>query len=415
MLRRVAKRALRPIIDRVELARLPRVAKHAMRADAAGPPDIDPGAAVAIAAALDWLKRAQDCSASADGGVARHFSLLTGWGASYPETTGYIVPTLLDHAERSRDADLFDRARRMLDWLVSLQFPDGGFPGGVVGDGAPVPVTFNTGQILLGLADGVRVFGDAYRPAMRLTADWLAETLDDDGCWRRYRSPFTAQDDKTYETHVSWGLFEASRIEANQRWAEAGMRQVRWALTEQSANGWLDQCCLEDATNPLTHTLGYALRGIIECHRYSRGEEFLAAARRLADGLISAQSADGRLPGRLRRDWSAGSSWICLTGLVQIAHCWLLLYRETGEPRYREAGFAGNAFVRRTVAYDAPPDIRGGVKGSFPVHEDYGRFEYLNWAAKFFIDSNQIETDIRAVGLGPNTPDGVELTRATVD
>jgi hypothetical protein len=50
-----------------------------------------------------------------------------------------------------------------------------------------------------------------------------------------------------------------------------------------------------------------------------------------------------------------------------------------------------NGFVRRTVAVDGQHETRGGVKGSFPVDGDYGTFEYLNWAAKFFIDSNELE------------------------
>ncbi len=383
------------MLHRIEFNRLPPSARQAVRADAAGLPDHDRGPEAAIAAALDWLGRAQDHSRSRDGGVARHYSLLTGWAASYPETTGYIVPTVLDQAERRQDVALRERGRRMLDWLVSIQFPEGGFQGGTVDQQPAVPVTFNTGQILLGLAAGVSRFGEEYRPAMRKAADWLAGSLDEDGCWRRHRTPYATADDKSYETHVSWGLFEAARVEANARWAEAGLRQVRWALTKQRPNGWMESCCLSDPSSPLTHTLGYALRGIVECWRYSRENEFLNAARRLADGLLTAQRGDGGLPGRLRPDWSAGASWACLTGIVQIAHSWLILCRETGEVRYREAGFAANKFVRRSISYDGPDGVRGGVKGSFPIEGDYGRFEYLNWGAKFFIDSNQAEVDIR--------------------
>jgi hypothetical protein len=62
----------------------------------------------------------------------------------------------------------------------------------------------------------------------------------------------------------------------------------------------------------------------------------------------------------------------------------------------------GNAFVRRTVRIDGPPDIRGGVKGSFPVDGDYGRFEYLNWAAKFTVDAN-----IKELALADMTVEGV--------
>ncbi len=107
---------------------------------------------VAVNEALAWLGRAQDNSLSADGGVARHYCLVSGWSASYPESTGYIVPTIIREARKRGDASLLDRARRMLDWLISIQMPDGAFRGGAVGDSPVVPVTFNTGQILLGLA-----------------------------------------------------------------------------------------------------------------------------------------------------------------------------------------------------------------------------------------------------------------------
>jgi len=33
------------------------------------------------------------------------------------------------------------------------------------------------------------------------------------------------------------------------------------------------------------------------------------------------------------------------------------------------------------------PGLRGGVKGSCPFDGDYGRYEVLNWATKFFVDA----------------------------
>ena len=79
----------------------------------------------------------------------------------------------------------------MLDWLVSIQFPAGGFQAGRIEAQPRVPVTFNTGQILLGLAAGFAEFGDNYRDAMCRAADWLVSTQDADGCWRKFPSPFT--------------------------------------------------------------------------------------------------------------------------------------------------------------------------------------------------------------------------------
>jgi len=273
-----------------------------------------------------------------------------------------------------------------------------GSRGGRIDSKPVVPVTFNTGQILLGLAAGVADLGDAYRDAMNAAARWLAESLDDDGCWRRHPTPFAQPGEKAYETHVSWGLFEADRVAPGNGFGEAGLRQIAWALTKQADNGWVADCCLVNPSQPLTHTLGYFLRGVVEAYRLSDDPALLAAARRTADGLLTALDPDGRLPGRLTADWSAAVPWVCLTGSVQIAHCWLMLYQYTEDPRYRDAALSTNAFVRRTVRVDGPPETRGGVKGSFPVHGDYGTYEYLNWAAKFCIDSNVLEL---AVGRGP--------------
>src|SRR5688572_32751169 len=80
-----------------------------------------------IDATLNWLKAAQD--ATGNGGVSGRFHLGTGWSPSYPETTGYIIPTFLRLADRKRDSELIARAERMVSFLLGVQYPDGSFPG----------------------------------------------------------------------------------------------------------------------------------------------------------------------------------------------------------------------------------------------------------------------------------------------
>jgi hypothetical protein len=370
--------------------RLPKAAREERDRDRQGLPRKDPGAAAVIGACLDWLARAQDCSLSADGGVARDFSLIRGWSTSYPETTGYIVPTFLAATHNEGSDGLRERARRMLDWLAAIQLEDGGIQGGKIDGPIKRPVTFNTGQVLLGFCAGVSSFG-RYHENMHAAARFLRDSLGSDGCWRGHPTPYAAAGEKAYETHVAWGLFEAERLAPGERYGEAGLRQVDWALGKQQKNGWVADCCLNRRAEPLTHTLGYFLRGVVEAHRLSGDPRLLVSARRTADGLMGAQRADGSLAGRLRADWSAAVPWVCLTGLSQIAESWFYLCEATGEPRYREAGRKANAFVRRTVLMDGAPDTRGGVKGSYPVDGGYGRYEFLNWAAKFTIDANRAE------------------------
>ncbi len=376
---------------------LPRAAKMMKARDLEGLPSSAPGCAETIAAGLQWLKRAQDFSASQDGGFARDFSLVTGWAASYPETSGYIVPTLIAEADIGHDPDLRIRARRCLDWLVAIQFPEGGFQGGRIDQTPRVPVTFNTGQILLGLAAGAaHLDREKYLDPMRRAAIWLRDSQDTDGCWRKHPTPFSGPGEKAYETHVSWGLFEAARVAPDEGFGEAGLKQVRWALTKQRANGWFDSNCLEEPEAPLTHTIGYVLRGIVEGHLWSKEPTLLEAALRTTDGLLPTIGADGHLPGRLDSDWRGAVDWVCLTGSTQIAHSFFILARLAGRADLAEKGKALNAYVRRTVALTGDADTIGGVKGSFPVHGEYGRFQYLNWACKFLIDSCREELSFAA-------------------
>lgn len=384
---------LQRLKSQIRYMQLPREVKRLSRRDHSGHTFPDAGPERVIVEGVEWLGRAQDNNALGDGGVARDYSLIKGWATSYPETTGYIVPTMIDYGNYAEDHASFDRARRMLDWLAAIQLADGGFQGGKIDATPVVPVTFNTGQILLGLAAGVAHFGE-YQDAAHRAARFLRDSLDEDGCWRSHPTPFAAAGEKSYETHVSWGLFEAERVLPGHGYGDAGLRQVAWALGNQIDNGWIGDCCLTSPEAPLTHTLGYALRGIVEAYRLSGDKKILEAAIRTADGLLTALAPDGYLAGRLRRDWSAAVDWVCLTGSSQIAHSWLLLFQITGDRKYREAGLLANGFVRRTIDIQGCDNVRGAVKGSHPVSGDYGQYEYLNWAAKFTVDSNLCELEI---------------------
>ena len=242
------------------------------------------------------------------------------------------------------------------------------------------------------LGAGVREFGEVYEQPMRAAADWLVATQDTDGCWRSHPSPFTSGGEKTYETHVSWGLIEAHGLAPDRGYADAALAQIGWALTQQRENGWFEQCCLTDPTNPLTHTLAYALRGCLAALELGPDTRILEACVRTADGLLGAMGPDGFIPGRLNPKWE-GPDWSCLTGTAQIAHCWQLLSGITGQEEYRDASRLANSYVRRTMRLDGPMGARGGVKGSFPVNGGYCPYWYINWAAKFLLDSHLAELE----------------------
>lgn len=50
-----------------------------------------------LRATAEWLAAAQD--SQTDGGISGRYKLQSSWSSSYPETTGYAIPTLLALAD----------------------------------------------------------------------------------------------------------------------------------------------------------------------------------------------------------------------------------------------------------------------------------------------------------------------------
>jgi len=173
------------------------------------------------------------------------------------------------------------------------------------------------------------------------------------------------------------------------------MRNVRWAIGLQTDDGWFEQCSIKNPQTPATHTIGYALRGVLEAYSFSNEPSLLEAARKTGDGLWRAMKFGGFLPGRIDRHWRGVADWSCLTGQAQNATNWMLLWKHTGDERYLHAGYASNRFVRWTVDAGADLDVRGAVKGSYPVDGEYDPWLYPNWATKFLVDSCMLEAQIR--------------------
>src|SRR3989344_1532460 len=134
-----------------------------------------------IKAAVEWLLEAQ--KANNDGGVAALYSLLEGWHPSYSETTGYIIPTMLNYYEKAEDSRIMESAVKMADWELSKQMSNGAFPGGAM-EGREFPIVFNTGQVIFGM---VRIFQKTghlkYKNAAIRAADWLVSVQNKNGCW----------------------------------------------------------------------------------------------------------------------------------------------------------------------------------------------------------------------------------------
>lgn len=78
--------------------------------------------------------------------------------AAYPETTDYIIDTMLRFGRLANDQDCCDCGRRVTDWEVALQLGDGGIRGGTIGAQRMASSTFVTGQVIFGWVRAFQAF-----------------------------------------------------------------------------------------------------------------------------------------------------------------------------------------------------------------------------------------------------------------
>ena len=340
--------------------------------------------------AADWLVRAQD--AGNDRGVSYGVRFGQGFDLSYPETTGYIIPTFLKLAEHYNDPQFRRRAIEMGDWEIAIQMDCGAVMAGKYKT-KPNPAVFNTGMVLLGWAALFRETGERrFLDAGRRAAEWLLSIQDPDGSWNKGNSSLSHPTATVYNVKAAWGLCEAGMAGGWDDAVQAAIRKAEFAVSKQSANGWFDDCCLDFADRPLLHTLAYAMQGLVGIGRLTGRSDFIDAAARMADSLIGLMSGDGFLPGRIDARFEGAVDWCCLTGTAQTSIVWSDLNRLRKDPKYGAAAQTANRYLMaHHDITNADPGIRGGIAGCWPVWGDYGRFRILNWATNFFAEALLLE------------------------
>lgn len=348
-----------------------------------------------LQAVAEWLVRAQDVTGC--GGVSAYYDVAKRtWAGAYPETTGYVIPTFFRYAEFSGVSEYQKRAIRMAEWESSIQLADGSVRAGTLDAQQVVPTIFNTGQVLFGWLSAWQRTQDArFRDSAVRAADWLVAAQDQDGAWRRFASPFASHSLNTYNTRVAFALAKAGQVLGETRYLGAAVRNVEWALTQMHPNGWLENNDLEDNDRPLTHTIAYAARGILEVGVIAGNQAFVNAAARIASAVARSQRHDGALPGRLDSSWRAAARWTCVTGNAQMAIIWQRLAAETGDRSWIPAAENSNRFNLSILDLTAADGgVRGALPGSHPRSGGYMKNRYPNWAAKFCMDALMLQLEV---------------------
>ncbi|MBI1893817.1 MAG: terpene cyclase/mutase family protein [Candidatus Rokubacteria bacterium] len=339
-----------------------------------------------------WILRAQ--AATPDDGVSGGYSFEDGWIASYPETTGYIIPTLLTYADYSGDREYARRSLAMAEWELTVQHPGGGFPGHFVDRPHP-PVVFNTGQVIFGLLAAHEASKDRrYLEGAVRAANWLVRVQDDDGAWRRHEYRDTLH---AYNTRTAWALVEVGLVSGDDRFVFAGRRNLDWALSQQEPDGWFRHCGFYAGEDAFLHTIAYTTQGLLEGGLRLDRLDHVSAASRACRAVLAHLTAEGFIPGRFGPGWKPTARYSCLTGNAQIAAQWFRLYDILRVPAFLDGGRRATGFLKRLQDCRTENlNIRGAVKGSHPIWGRYAFGSYPNWAAKFFMDALLMEEAVLA-------------------
>lgn len=372
--------------------------------------------------AADWLRRSiEACRGSGSSRFySRIYSPIRGWSYAYPETTGYIIPTLIRFAAWDDQPEFATLAMKQADWVCALQAADGSLPGSHVTPGKPLPPAsiFNTGQMILGLVAAADHSRDsAYLDAAERAARWLASLVDPQThTWHGHA--YVSGYSPAYYTRVCWPMLKVWCRRNDDLLRDAAAGVLNTIAGWQQKNGAFRNWGFVAHKPAYTHTIAYTIRGLWESAdllgaSFSPGmierldSDFHADGRNDAGGnpldladrfaLTALRSADvfrrklelrGRLAGAYDTDLQGVFWYTCLTGNCQFAILWMRIYAVTGDGRFLSAALkALQVAIDRQLVRPVNSQLRGALAGSWPNFGRYLFLRYPNWAPKFLLDA----------------------------
>jgi uncharacterized protein YyaL (SSP411 family) len=333
-------------------------------------------------ATLQWVERS--IQATGYRGSAAYFHIWRGWSAAYPETTGYLIETLLDYAAYFNNESYKNLAVSCADWLCSIQRADGAFPGGLGTNGNPI--IFDTGQILFGLKHTFDATQEVkYQIALKKAVSWLIENLEPDGSWQRHA--YVPGYLSTYSTQVIWAI-----LQANEVLQSAAIQQKMKHALDFYVQRITPQCSVQNwAFRPgeaaYTHTIAYTIRGFLESGNLLKDQHLIQTSAAMMNALLKEYHKRGKLAGRYDEHWYGDYAFTCVTGNAQLSLVLARLYELTRKKKYYKTAIE---IFQSTFAmqWRAPlAGLFGGIPGSQPIWGPYQRFAFPNWAAKFYLDA----------------------------
>lgn len=301
---------------------------------------------------------------------------LRAWSKPYPETTGYLIPTLIQ-LEKQMDIKTSNLVDSCIQWLAKeVQHKDGAFPS-LYADNTR-PSLFNSAQIALGFYAYAKK-SDQYKAEELKLTEWLAEHICISEKDIHYKEDFVP----TYYSRVVWPSLLLGLKHGHEVLLE-GCKKLLGILLQRIDKSYFPLQAGFQGDIAFTHTLAYTVRGIMESALLLEDDSLLELCKHQIDAQIQVmQSNNMIIAGQYGPGWEGDYSFRCLAGEWQ----WIIIFLK-----------AVNLFNERSYLNLSSQLIEkmpgsgflypeGAVSGSWPFWGKYMPLKAPNWAAKFALDA----------------------------
>jgi hypothetical protein len=351
--------------------------------------------------AIAWILRAQ--AHSGCGGVPASYTFYKGYTKPYPETTGYMIPSMLASYHYFHTESYKGAAIDMANWLVSLQLDNGAIRCNISPkraatkfDNAEV-FLFDLGAILEGFTSiWKETREDMYKTAAIRLGDYITRTQEGDGLWKNdLFFPYFG----SHQARTMWALIEAGKSFSKPLYVEAALKCLEIIKAKVNSNGFITGCVFRHSYNEetaLTHPIGYTLEGLFRAGIATGAQDLRDTAIDVAHKLQRiAEDRKQMFFANYDTRWKPKSNYQCVTGNIQIAMIWLEIAKYSGDNKLALTATRFLALTRSNMVDITTPmkGVRGGLPGSFPIFGMYQPFAFPNWATKFFIDASLLELE----------------------
>lgn len=334
---------------------------------------------MAMSESVDWLL--ESFHVNNDMGSSGTRSLRGKWGAVYPETTGYIVPTLYKAGELVGNDEACKVALKQIEFFSNIQNENGSFWQAMDNQS---PIVFDTAQIVEGLLF-IAHMSKKPRPILKMinrAVDWLGTQLDDEG--RFVDHHYVPDHDPAYYARIAW-LMAAGELIKYSKPRTKTKKLITRIVGLQNENKSFKDWGFHPDQPAHTHTIAYTFRGLWECANMLNDRKLRKQVRSSVHMLSHTIEEQGGIAGAYDESWQGDSAYICAVGNAQLAILYLLMYQHSGSKKYLKHV---TDLMKPLVKSQRPKLVhRGAIPSSIPMSGKYQKLKYTNWTQKFYCDA----------------------------